>query len=322
MAVPTFQQLMLPLLRLVEDGREHELRAIVASLADVFKLSEADRTDLLSSGRQTRFANRVGWARSHLRAAGLLENVGRGTFRITASGAEVLATNPDEITMKALDRFPGYKEFRVGRRGSGRTPAPLTVETDQTPEEALEANYIMVRETLVDELLNRVKSSTPAFFEQLVVELLVAMGYGGSLAEAGRAVGQSGDEGVDGLINQDKLGLDTVYLQAKRWEHTVGRPVAQAFAGSLEGLGASKGVLLTTSGFSAEAREYVTKIQKRIILVDGRQLAELMIDHNVGVTAVNRYDVKRVDEDFFEVGIEETATSGSDQDVLIEDDSR
>jgi restriction system protein len=297
--VPNFQEFMLPLLRFAGDDEAHRIGDAVSELADSFEFSENERNELLPSGRQTRLANRVAWARSHLKAAGLLENTSRGSFRITEAGKAVLSSDPDDLTIKYLERFPGYVEFRAGKPGGHKDPGPVPPE-DQTPEEALEANHIVIRKALADELLARLHEATPTFFEQLVVDLLVGMGYGGSRAEAGRAVGQTGDGGIDGVINEDKLGLDTVYLQAKRWQGTVGRPVVQAFAGSLEGVGAHKGVLITTSSFSSEAREYVTKIQKSIVLVDGRHLAELMIDHGIGVTRVASYDVKRVDEDFFE----------------------
>ena len=299
MAVPTFQAIMLPLLKLAADGSGHTFSDAVNQLADEFMLSESDREELLPSGNQPRFANRVGWARTYLKAAGLVEMPTRGVFRITADGSKILAENPPQITMKFLERFPSYLEFRTPK-ASDEAQAEGQLEATQTPEEQLQAGYEAIRETLASEVLDRVKKASPKFFERLVVDLLVEMGYGGSRDEAGKAVGQSGDGGVDGLINEDKLGLDVVYIQAKRWQGTVGRPEVQKFAGSLEGFRARKGVLITTSSFSPDARAYIEKIEKRIVLVDGRELAQLMIDHDVGVSLVATYRAQKVDEDFFD----------------------
>lgn len=299
MSVPNFQELLLPLLKLAADENEHPVAEAVYLLGVHLNLSEEDKKELLPSGRQTRFANRVAWARAHLKAAGLLENPARGTFRITDVGLELLDKTPAGLSMKDLEQFPSYLVFRAGKLGvpsqAERAASPL----EQTPEEALETAYSGLRQQLADELLDRVRAAPPSFFEQLVVDLLVAMGYGGSRQDAGQAVGQSGDGGIDGIIKEDRLGLDVVYVQAKRWEGNVGRPVVQAFAGSLEGQRARKGVLITTSAFSAEAVDYVSKIEKKIVLVDGRALAELMIEHGVGVHLVQRYELKRVDDDYF-----------------------
>jgi restriction system protein len=298
--VPNFQVFMLPLLRLASDGQQHRIAEAVDALADSFRLSLEERNELLPSGRQTRLTNRVAWARAHLKAAGLLENPARGSFRITEIGRAVLADEPHDLAMKDLDQFPGYTDFRVGKPGTELTEPPAAHPGDQTPEEAMEMNHELIRKAVADDLLLRLHEATPEFFEQLVVDLLLAMGYGGSRTEAGRAVGRTGDGGIDGVINEDRLGLDTIYIQAKRWQGTVGRPVVQAFAGSLEGVGAHKGVLITTSSFSTDAHDFVTRIGKRIVLVDGEQLAELMMDHGVGVTSVASYELRRVDEDFFE----------------------
>lgn len=300
--IPNFQALMLPLLKLASDREEHTHADAVVFIADTLGLSEAERNELLPSGGQTRIGNRVAWARAHMKAAGLLASPARGRFRITDEGLSVLAGSPAEITMKFLEQFPSYVAFRTGKLGGDGTkppePSPGS-ESSQTPEEAIETGYTALRLGLAADLLDRVKSASPAFFEQLVIDLLVAMGYGGSRADAAKAVGQSGDEGVDGIINEDKLGLDVVYVQAKRWQGTVGRPAVQAFAGSLEGKKARKGVLITTSAFSADAQDYVGKIEKRIVLVDGQRLADLMIDHGVGVTRTATYALSRLDEDYF-----------------------
>jgi restriction system protein len=303
MSVPGVQAFLLPLLQLAVDGQEHTHAEAVESLGNSMSLTDAERTELLPSGTQTHVANRTAWARTYLKHAGLLTSTGRGRFRITRSGVDLLNSAPTAISMKDLEKYPGSIQFRA-RRGtrSGLDEAAISqaAHGDSTPEESLESSYQTLRASLAAELLDRVRASSPSFFERLVVDLLVAMGYGGSRQEAGRAVGQSGDEGVDGVINEDKLGLDVVYIQAKRWQATVGRPVVQAFAGSLAGFRARKGVLITTSTFSAEARDYVSKIEVRIILVDGDELAEHMIDNGVGVSLVTQYALKRVDEDYFE----------------------
>ena len=302
MAVPDFQSIMLPLLTLAGDGQEHSYRETIDRLADEFQLSEEDRRELLGSGRQAKFDNRVGWAMTHLKKAGCLESRKRGFFSVTARGLQVLASNQIEINDTFLRQFPEYVEFKgVSRQGSG----PREKEDQRrggTPEETLEESCQQLRRELVEELLERVKSCSPRFFENLVVDLLVAMGYGGSRQDVEQAMGRVGDDGIDGIIKEDKLGLDIVYVQAKRWQSIVGRPVVQAFAGSLEGQRARKGVLFTTSEFSQEAREYVTRIEKKIVLVAGDQLAQLMIDHDIGVAPVATYVVKKADSEYFEEG--------------------
>ncbi len=300
MAVPDFQSLMLPLLVLNNDGAEHTTSESVKKLTDEFQLTDQERKELLPSGRQTRFNNRVSWAATHLRKAGLLKSTGRGRFQITKRGQEVLISKPEKIDLKFLDQFPEHVAFRTASKKSSPESSPVQEDSEQTPEETLELSYQELRQDLAQELLELAKSSTPSFFEKLVVDLLVAMGYGGSRKDAGQAVGQSNDGGIDGIIKEDKLGLDVVYIQAKRWEGTVGRPVVQTFAGSLEGFRARKGVLITTSNFSRTAEDYVGRIEKKIVLIDGEQLAQLMIDHGVGVGEVASYTIKKVDLDYFE----------------------
>lgn len=298
MPVPNFQSLMRPLLELTADSHDHTHADTVEALGRALALSDEEREELLPSGKQTRLANRVAWARTHLKHAGLLESPARGVFRITARGLEALAEAQEAIGMKYLARYPEYLEFRAGKLViGGNTEAA----DDQTPEERLESSYATLRDALADELLDRMRRVAPSFFEQLVVDLLVAMGYGGSRRDAAQAVGQSGDGGIDGIIKEDKLGLDAVYVQAKRWSSSVGRPIVQAFAGSLEGFRARKGILITTSGLSKDAIDYVGKIEKRIVLIDGVRLADLMIEHGVGVDPVASYTVHKIDEDYFEV---------------------
>ena len=300
MAVPDFQSFMLPLLKAVSDGKEYNLSEVVDKLAEQFQLSNEDKKELLPSGRKTRVDDRAGWAQTYLRKAGLLERTGRGKFRVTERGLDVLKSNPDKINIKFLRQYPEFVEFQNLSRQSAKPDAEAENEIlDETPEETLESGYQNLRRNLAQELLDRVKKCSPRFFESLVVDLLVAMGYGGSRKDAGQAVGQSGDGGVDGIIKEDRLGLDVVYIQAKRWEGTVGRPAVQAFAGSLEGQRARKGVLITTSQFSQDAKDYVSRIEKKIVLIDGEQLAQLMIDHGIGVAEVATYTVKKMDLDYF-----------------------
>ncbi|RKH57107.1 restriction endonuclease [Corallococcus aberystwythensis] len=301
MPIPDFQSAMLPVLRLAQDGKDHTLGEAVDAVAVEFKATEEERNALLPSGRQRRIHNRVGWAKTYLQKAGLVEANGRGRFRITPRGRQVLQGKPTRIDMKFLEQFPEYNAF-AALKHDAPDDVPSKAEppaSDETPEEILEESYQELRRRLAEELLERIKACDPRFFEKLVVDLLVAMGYGGSRKDAGQAVGQSGDEGIDGIIKEDRLGLDVVYLQAKRWNNTVGRPVVQAFAGSLEGQRARKGVLITTSDFSREARDYVKHIEKKIVLIDGGELAKLMIDSGVGVTEVATYTVKRLDLDYF-----------------------
>ena len=297
MAVPGFQNLMLPLLKVTADRQEHSISQVTDILAFEFKLTDADRKELLSSGKQSRFDNRVGWARTYLKKARLLESTGVGKFRITERGLEVLSDNPSYINIAYLDRFPEFLAFhklsQLEKKEKGKQE-----EAERTPQEILEANYQYLRAELAHELLERTKKGSPRFFEKLVLDLLVAMGYGGSREDV-EHVGRIGDGGIDGTIKEDKLGLDVVYVQAKRWEGTVGRPVVQGFAGSLEGQRAKKGILVTTSKFAQEAKEYTDRIEKKIVLIDGEQLAHLMVDHGVGVADVATYTVKKVDYDYF-----------------------
>ncbi len=300
MSVPDYQTLMLPVLQVARDGNEHTITDVVQILADSFHLTAEDRSELLPSGRQFRFDNRVHWARSYLKQAGLLQNTGRGKFRVTERGFSVLESNPSRIDQNFLQQFPEFLEFKNRTSKTETAVEETEPETTQTPEEILEASHQSLRNKLVQEILERIMSCSPRFFERLVVDLLVRMGYGGSRNDAGRAIGQSGDGGVDGIINEDRLGLDVVYIQAKRWEATVGRPVVQAFAGSLEGFRAKKGVMITTSSFSRDALDYVGRIEKKIVLIDGEQLAQFMIDYGVGVAEMVTYTVKRIDLDYFD----------------------
>lgn len=302
MAIPDFQTIMLPLVQFASDGQEHSLREAIDYLADYFQLTKEERKELLPSGRQATFDNRVGWSRTHLAKAGLLNSTRRGYFQITNLGQEVLVQKPRVINMAFLKRFPNYVEFIRPSAQDAKTVVSDDTEASQTPEEAIESAYQRVRQELAKEILTTIKECSPAFFERLVIDLLVQMGYGGTRKDAGEAIGGSGDGGIDGIIKEDRLGLDIVYIQAKRWENTVSRPEIQKFAGALQGQRARKGIFITTANFSDGAKQYVSFIDSKIVLIDGNMLAQLMIDYNIGVTPFATYEMKRLDSDYFTEG--------------------
>ena len=300
MAIPDFQSVMLPLLRFFGDGREHTIPEVVEALANAFQLTEAQRKEMLPSGQQEVFRNRVCWALSYLKKAVLLVNPRRGVYQITARGQSILAQPPTTIDMRYLEQFPEYKAFRASRSKQSKEMGEIDESpASDTPEEALERAFVKISNDLAAELLQRLKACTPSFFEKLVVEVIVKMGYGGSRMDAGKALGRSGDGGIDGIIKEDKLGLDAIYIQAKRWENTVGRPEIQKFVGALTGQRSRKGLFITTSEFSSEAHDYVTRIDTKVVLIDGETLAQLMIDHNVAVSTVATYELKKIDGDYF-----------------------
>jgi restriction system protein len=289
---------MLPLLEFAGDRKEHALSEAIEPLAKYFNLTDTERKELLPSGKQPIFDNRVGWSRTHLKKAVLLEYPSRGKFQITQRGLDTLAQKPHRIDVKYLKQFPEYLEF-IGAINNPATVEVPNLPLEQTPDETIELAYRQLRQNLAQDLLERLKTSSPAFFEQFVVELLVKMGYGGSLADAGTAIGRSGDEGIDGIIKEDRLGLDAIYIQAKRWQNTVGRPEIQQFVGALAGKGASKGIFITTSRFSERAKSYLPANVK-VVLIDGVQLAEYAVEVNLGVSVVSEYQVKRLDLDYFD----------------------
>lgn len=306
MPVPDFQSLMLPVLRATAHGEidSAELRNRVAN--DV-GLSVADLAEMLPSGRQTTFANRVAWANVFLQRARLIERARRGIYRITENGKKVLSNEPARIDIRFLEQFPVFVEWR---RPDTSHRSDVVLETDlvaassydsATPEERIDRTHRELTAALESDLLDRVREMSPAFFEALIIDLLIAMGYGGGRGEMGKAVGRSGDEGLDGIIREDALGLDVVYMQAKRYAHgsAVGRPEIQNFAGSLDGVRATKGIFISTSTFTSGAKEFVDRIAKRIILIDGPELARLMVEHKVGVRVRAVYDIKKIDEDYF-----------------------
>lgn len=300
--IPDYQSLMLPLLKLVSDKQEHSYRDLVEMLALEFQLTDSERRELLPSGNQAIFDNRVAWAKTYLKKAGLLDSPKRATFIITSLGLETLTKNLPKIDVKYLKQFPAFLEFQNLSLTSKKEEESLSEEiSSETPEENLEKAYQKLRKSLASDLLAKVAELSPAFFERLVVELLVKMGYGGSIQDAGKAVGRTGDEGIDGNIKEDKLGLDIIYIQAKRWKSSivVGRPEIQKFVGALAGQGAKKGIFITTSSFTRDALEYTPKNETKIVLIDGEQLAQLMIDYNLGCATQQTYEIKKMDLDYF-----------------------
>lgn len=300
MPVPDFQSFFKPLLEIATDGKEHSLKEAREKIAEYFNLTDEDRAELLPSGNQTKFDNRVAWAKSYFVQAKVLESPRRAYFKITDRGKKLLAQGHERIDVKVLNQYPEFVEFHTPSKQNKSVPTPSTEEgISETPEEVLQKAYQSIRSDLAGEILERIKSNSPAFFENLVIDLMVAMGYGGSRVDAGQSVGQSGDEGIDGIIKEDRLGLDVIYLQAKRWEGTVGRPEIQKFVGALHGKRAKKGVFITTGKFSEEAHEYVKSIDPKVILIDGRALANYMIDFNLGTSTGVTYEIKRIDSDYF-----------------------
>ncbi|MBC7568648.1 MAG: restriction endonuclease [Spirosoma sp.] len=303
MPVPDYQTLMLPLLKAVADRNEYKLNDMVELLGEQFNLTEEERSELLPSGQTFLFGSRVGWAKTYLKKVRLLDSPKRGIIAITERGLSVLEQKPTKINVALLKQFPEFVEFQTPKRSDDSTNVQTTIDESsaQTPEEILENAYLSIRKDLAQEVLNKIVAMSPLFFEELVVKLLVKMGYGGSIKDAGKAIGKSGDEGIDGTIKEDKLGLDVIYIQAKRWApgNVVGRPELHKFVGALAGQGAKKGVFITTSSFTREAREYVPRNETKIVLIDGDELAQLMIDYNLGVSVQQTFEIKRMDNDFF-----------------------
>ena len=305
MAVPDFQTMMRPLLAAVADGTERRMVDIRAALAEHFQLTDEDLSAQLPSGRAKTFNNRVGWATTYLYRTGLLERPRRSTYRITERGATILGSHASRIDLRVLSQFDEFHEFRQAKSDSRVSTAPPSPAVEhssdngQTPEEQIDSAYRSLRTALAADLLDRIHEQTPAFFEQLVLDVLRGMGYGGAHDAAVEKLGQSGDEGVDGVIREDELGLDLIYVQAKRWKNPVGRPEIQKFFGALHGKRATKGVFITTSSFSGEAAAYAENVTPRVILVDGAYLTRLMIEYDVGVTVARTYRLKRVDLDYF-----------------------
>jgi restriction system protein len=300
MAVPDFQSFFKPLLDIAADGQEHSRAEVMDAIAASLQMTPDDLSEMLPSGAQSRFANRVAWARSYFVQAKVLEPTRRGYFKITQRGLDLHRQGHARIDINILSQYPEFVEFHTPQKKEpGQKMADIFEKQAQTPEEIFQQAYENIRGELASSLLLRVKENSPSFFEGLVVDLMVAMGYGGSRADAGKSLGKSGDEGLDGIIKEDRLGLDVIYLQAKRWEGTVGRPEIQKFVGALHGKRAKKGVFITTGKFSEDAKQYVESIDPKIVLIDGQKLADYMIDFNLGVTITSAYEIKKIDIDYF-----------------------
>ncbi len=302
MPIPDYQTIMLHLLQLTANKKERSLKDIIEVLSNEFHLTEEDKSELLPSGQTFLFGNRVGWARTYLKKAVLIDSPKRGTVMITERGLSILKKKPKRIDVALLKQFPEFLAFQnIKKEGADKESIPHIDISTQTPQETIDNAYQNIRQSLVQEILERVKSLSPIFFERLVVNLLVRMGYGGSIKDAGKATRLTNDEGIDGIIKEDRLGLDFIYIQAKRWtDSSVGRPDIQSFVGALDGQRANKGIFITTSTFSNTATEYVKTISKKVILIDGQQLAEYMIDYNIGVSTVQTFELKRIDNDYFD----------------------
>lgn len=300
-AIPDFQSLMLPVLQASSLG-EVRIGDVVARIAEAQGLSNEQRAALLPSGRQTTFANRVHWAKSYLGKAGLIELTRRAHFQITPRGREVLVSMPDRIDINYLRRFPEFEQFRFSGADSSGPIATLAAGVTGTPDEEMRRARDRINRELADQMLERILAASPAFFEQLVVKLVTAMGYGGSVEDAGRALGQSGDDGVDGVIDEDALGLDRIYVQAKRYQigNSVGPGAVRDFFGALDQFKAGKGLFVTTSSFTSSAKSTAQGLSKRIVLVDGKRLMDLMIRYDVGCRVEEVLAIKRLDEDFFD----------------------
>lgn len=303
--IPDYQTIMLPLLKLTSDKKIHKFREVIDSLAEYFKLTDKERKELLPSGNQALFDNRVGWARFYLTKANLLKSEKRGTHQITDQGLKFLKSNPTDLRTKDLENFKAFKEFKESIDKKNQVDYKVSSsqnieESEKTPEEALEYAYLKLKNDLSRDLLNIIKNCSPAFFEKLVIDILTKMGYGGSRKDAGEALDRTGDGGIDGIIKEDKLGLDTIYIQAKRWENTVPVREIRDFAGALLSKKARKGIFITTSNFPRSAFEFVKSIEHKIILIDGERLTDLMFEFNVGISTQSAYEVKRIDSDYFE----------------------
>jgi restriction system protein len=301
MAIPDFQSIMRPLLEVLQEKDSCSIGDLRNELQKVFSVSAEERRKLLPSGRANIFDNRVAWAGVHLRMAGLLERPTRGFAAITENGRQFLERHKGPIKIKNLDKIPGYKEAKKGDPKKREDKKKKSMKSSETPQEVMEEAYGEIRDSLVSELLEQIMKESPSFFEGLVIDLLVGMGYGGSFQDAAETLGRAGDGGIDGVIKQDVLGLDSIYVQAKRWKDKgVGRPDIQAFVGSLEGRHANKGVFITTSRFSDDAQQYAKSIAKRVILIDGEKLCEHMIKFKIGVRVARSYDLPAIDLDYFE----------------------
>jgi restriction system protein len=301
--IPNYQKILLPLLKLLADQKIYHFKDLVNILASEFKLSPAELNELLPSGTQPLFRNRVGWAKTYLKKAALVGQEKRGTIKITDRGISLLKENPPELSIDSLRRYPEFRSFITKPKRESLKPGDEDESSsaeNETPEEQLEYAHQELKRELADELLKNIKECSPEFFEKLVVDLLIKMGYGGSRKDAGEAVGRTGDGGIDAIIKEDRLGLDKIYIQAKRWAKTIPIGEVRDFSGALDEKKSRKGVFITTSTFPQSAYSYVGKIEKKIILIDGEKLAELMIEYNVGISTQKVLEIKQIDSDYFQ----------------------
>lgn len=302
MSIPKYDEMYRAFLNCLADGQAHKSKEVKNVVANVFTISEEERAEMLPSGRQTVFDNRIGWTRTYLKKAGLIQSPARGVYVITPTGQQVLTENPPQIDNLYLQRFESFRMFLFPNTDELSVLPHTTTTSGQTPQDILDDAFQKINATLADELLIEVMKQPPSFFERLVVKLLTKMGYGGSVENAGAVIGQTGDEGIDGIIREDKLGFSRIYIQAKRWDcdKAVGRPEIQKFVGALAGQGAAKGLFITTAKFTREAHQYAEKQHTtKVVLVEGTTLAKLMIEYNLGVSTESTYEVKRIDTDFF-----------------------
>ncbi len=300
MPIPDYQTIMLPLLKFLSSKTERSLKECVEEISKVFNLTDSERKTLLPSGNQSVIHNRTGWAKTYLSKAGLVQSTRRGYIIISERGLSVLNSKLAKIDHKVLMQFPEYVAFKKKTNSKdGNDQEGEDIETTETPEELIEKAHLQLKQELAGEILMKIKSCTPEFFERVVIDLLLKMGYGGSRKDAGRAIGKSGDEGIDGVISEDKLGLDNLYVQAKRWDNSVGRPEIQKFVGALTGQRSKKGIFITTSFFTKDSNDFVQKIETKVVLIDGQMLANLMVDYNVGVSTISSFEIKKMDSDYF-----------------------
>lgn len=309
MAIPKYDEMYREFLDVLSDNQPHKISEIRDSVANIFKLTDDERRQLLQSGKQPLFNNRVNWTCCYLKQANLVENTSRGIYQITEAGKKVILENPQHIDNAFLSRYESFKQFinptnnSTDLKNTECNSYNKSSLLSQTPQDILDEAYQKINSTLADDVLAEIMQQTPVFFENLVVKLLTAMGYGGSIEDSGTVTQATGDEGIDGIIREDKLGFSKIYIQAKRWDpkSSVGRPEIQKFVGALAGQGANKGLFITTAQFTKEAKEYVKKqLVTKVVLIDGNALSKLMIEYNVGVSVESTYYIKRIDSDFFE----------------------
>lgn len=297
--IPDFQTLMLPFLKLAKDDKEYSSSDFLEPLAEQYKLTDDEKKTMLPSGAQRVFNNRVHWAKAYLKMAALIENTKRGFFRITERGLHTLSENPEKITIKYLKQFQDFQLIKENKKNISVSEEFPDDGVIKTPQEQIELAFQTINNALGQELLQKIKNCSWQFFEKLVIDLLLKMGYGGSKTEAAELIGKTGDEGIDGTIKEDRLGLDVIYIQAKKWDATIGRPEIQKFVGALAGQGAQKGVFITTSKFSSDATTYLPKNETKVILIDGIRLVELMIEFELGISIAELYKLKIADDDYF-----------------------